>query len=233
MDEALKTRIKRGSDFYSNYLTGKVIDIGAGEDLVTSGAERFDVEDGDANFITKYRLSETYDTVHSSHCLEHMYNPSNALNEWWSLIKPGGHLVLVVPDEDLYEQGIWPSIFNLDHKSTFRLDNKKSCSPVSFNIKDLVSALPNSKIISADLHDDYYDYTLQSKGYTKSHPIQHPIANNLILLSKKCIRKIPFFGKTLVVKIENLLFRFFGVPLDQTMRDALAQIQIVAVKLVK
>tara|TARA_B100000929_G_scaffold194153_1_gene153930 strand:- start:869 stop:1180 length:312 start_codon:yes stop_codon:yes gene_type:complete len=103
MDEAKKTNNIRGKVFLEKYFSGKIIDIGAGEDLVCDAAERFDQDDGDANHITRYRDLDTYDTVHSSHCLEHMHDPEKALLEWWKLIKPGGYLVLVVPDEDLYE----------------------------------------------------------------------------------------------------------------------------------
>ena len=130
MDEASKTRRVRGPDFERQYLSGKVIDIGAGTDPVCPWAEIFDVAEGDANFITRYRAPETYDTVHSSHCLEHLHDPKQALRQWWQLVRPGGYLVLVVPHEDLYEQGFWPSIFNPDHKATFRLDGTASWSPV-------------------------------------------------------------------------------------------------------
>lgn len=37
----------------TRYFQGKVIDIGAGNDLVGSHAERFDLEDGDANVIAQ------------------------------------------------------------------------------------------------------------------------------------------------------------------------------------
>lgn len=108
-----------------------MIDIGAGKGLVCPWAELFDIEDGDANQITRYRTSGSYDAVHSSHCLEHMTDPVVSLSQWWALIKPGGYLVLVVPDEDLYEQGFWPSRFNNDHKATFIIKTDKSWSPVS------------------------------------------------------------------------------------------------------
>ena len=58
-----------------------MIDIGAGRDLVTPTAQRFDLEDGDADFITRYSQPQTYDAVHSSYCLEHMVDPARALNE--------------------------------------------------------------------------------------------------------------------------------------------------------
>lgn len=225
MDEALKTNRIRSKEFFTKYLSGRVIDIGAGDDLVIPTAERFDIEDGDANYITQYRKTESYDAVHSSHCLEHMFNPVNALNEWWLLVKPGGYLILVVPDEDLYEQGNWPSLFHGDHKNTFRLNKNNSWSPVSFDLEELVKNLPNVQIISSEIQDKYYDYQLKT-----SYPPEYKRLPLLLRALKRIIRKIPLVGKALLVKYENILFKYFGFPIDQTMRDALAQIQIVAHK---
>ena len=224
MDEAKKTNTIRGQAFLKKYFSGKIIDIGAGEDLVCDGAEKFDQDDGDANHITRYRNMNTYDTVHSSHCLEHMYEPEKALLEWWKIIKPGGYLVLVVPDEDLYEQGYWPSHFNRDHKATFTISNKKSWSPVSFNILELVSSLPNSKIISAEIQDKYYEYNLQTKlplsQIVKKYPLWY---RGFRRITKKL--KI---GNTLLEKFQNQLLLSHQIPIDQTMRNAVAQIQILA-----
>jgi SAM-dependent methyltransferase len=225
MDETLKTNQLRTSQFFAKYLIGNVIDIGAGRDLVTPTAERFDVEEGDANFITRYRQTQSYDAVHSSHCLEHMIDPINALSEWWSLIKPGGYLVLVVPDEDLYEQGAWPSRFNSDHKHTFRLNRNASWSPVSFDLYLIVSLLPGAKVISAELQDAHYNYRLKA-----SHPLKIKRIPSTINLLGKVIHKIPHFGKSLHEKFEDICFHYYGVPIDQTLRKAIAQIQIVAQK---
>ena len=38
------------------------------------------------------------DFVLSSHCLEHVANPLGALREWHRVTRPGGHLLLVLPD---------------------------------------------------------------------------------------------------------------------------------------
>jgi SAM-dependent methyltransferase len=43
-------------------------------------------------------VDDTYDLVVSSHCLEHVANPLGALQEWRRVTRPGGHLVLVLPD---------------------------------------------------------------------------------------------------------------------------------------
>lgn len=227
MNETQKTNKVRGTPFIKKYLSGKVIDIGAGNDLVCDTAERFDIEDGDANFITKYREVNKYDVVHSSHCLEHMQSPSDALQEWWKLVKPGGYLVIVVPDEDLYEQGIWPSRFNNDHKNTFRFRKENSWSPVSHNIEELIKALPQSEIISAEIHDQHYDYILQfNQGMSAG---KEP---RLLRFFRRALIKIcpPALNK-LKKKLDDFPFKHFNVPIDQTMRQALARIQIVARKI--
>ena len=224
MNEAKKTNALRGKEFVEKYFQGNVIDIGAGDDLVCEWAERFDIEDGDANEISKYRKLSFYDTVHSSHCLEHMRDPAIAISDWWSLVKPGGYLVVVVPDEDLYEQGIWPSRFNRDHKHTFCVDKSNTWSPASHDIKKLVAELPGSLIISTELHDYGYDYSIQFNSTQKirSRPIIFPILEKLLRLApvykNYCIRKL--------AEIEYC----YGVPVDQTLLESLAQIQIIAKK---
>ncbi len=224
MDEARKTNALRGAAFIGKYLSGRVIDIGAGKDLVCAHAEGFDVGDGDANVITRFRPSGAYDAVHSSHCLEHMRDPAAALREWWSLVKPGGYLVVVVPDEDLYEQGIWPSIFNRDHKTTFRLDKAQSWSSVSHDIRALVAALPGCDVVSAAVQDAHYDYSLQMK-----HGDVRRKRAWWLRIGKSLGMRTPLVGSRLRVHFENRAARR-GVPLDQTARDALAQIQVVARK---
>jgi SAM-dependent methyltransferase len=224
MDEARKTNALRGDAFIRKYLSGRVIDIGAGKDLVCGNAERFDVDDGDANVISRFRPLNHYDAVHSSHCLEHMHDPAAALREWWSLLKPGGYLVVVVPDEDLYEQGVWPSIFNRDHKTTFRLDKPESWSAVSYDIREIVGTLPGCEIISAEVQDAHYDYSLRMKhGDVRRDRLWW------LRLAKSAGKRIPVFGQRIKVHCENLAVRR-GVPLDQTTRGALAQIQVVARK---
>jgi SAM-dependent methyltransferase len=227
MDEAKKTNEIRGLNFFETYIKGRVIDIGAGSDLVSPDAERFDLEEGDANNITDYREIDFYDTVHSSHCLEHMHKPQEAILGWWKLLKVGGYLVLVVPDEDLYEQGFWPSKFNKDHKATFTLKKEKSWSPVSYNIFDLVSKLPGSEIESVVLQDSNYDYRLQ----TKYPPPQIKKIPVLIKLMREIAHKLPIIHPFLRRRIQNLFFRKYHIPVDQSKREALAQIQIVARKI--
>jgi SAM-dependent methyltransferase len=52
---------------------------------------------------------ESQDTVHSSHCLEHIPDYRAALAEWFRVLKVGGYLVLTVPHRWLYERKPTPT----------------------------------------------------------------------------------------------------------------------------
>ena len=238
MFESRKTNALRGDEFLRTYLSGKVIDIGAGEDLVCEGAERFDLDEGDANCVTRYRKTESYDAVHSSHCLEHMFDPILTLGDWWSLIRPHGYLVLVVPDEDLYEQGFWPSRFNADHKWTFRLNKKESWSPVSIDIERAVAALPGVEVISVSRQDHNYDYRLQTLHGQRRLDLQRfSLIRKSFDLStaflRRVLRRLGMKENVREAFLKRLEFKVFGTPIDQTIGEALAQIQVVARKLPK
>lgn len=151
MHEASKAvaRYLHDSEYARRFIVGNVLDIGAGNDPLIRWAEFFplvkamrpwDVQDGDAQLL-KGLAPSSYETVFSSHCLEHMVDPWDALARWFEVLKPGGHLVIIVPDEDLYEQGVWPSVHNTDHKHTFTLWKPSSWSPVSINVVDLIKGL--------------------------------------------------------------------------------------------
>src|SRR5664279_2686764 len=140
---------------------GRGIDIGCGPDPVKPDARRFDLEDGDANVASQY-VKAQFDFVYSSHCLEHMHDPRMTILDWWKLVKPGGYLFVVVPDEDLYEQGVFPSRFNDDHKATFTITKSKSWSPKSINVLELANSLPGGQLVSLQLQDAGYDRSLTS-----------------------------------------------------------------------
>jgi SAM-dependent methyltransferase len=205
-------------------MNDSVLDIGCGPDLVVPHARPFDQEDGDANEILDYLKPESFSCVHSSHCLEHMRNPQKSIADWWTLVKPGGYLITVVPDEELYEQGYWPSLFNEDHKSMFRLDGVSEHPKVSFNIRDLVGSLPGATIISAQRHSGHYCHWKTLIPLRDVKPVRSIFSRLRIwFLRRGLIDSI--FDKLLI-----RVARLFGVPLDQTLGRAQAQIEVVAQK---
>jgi len=219
MDETSKTK-KIWTSFENSILTGRGIDIGCGPDPVSPNARKFDVEDGDANDILHF-VDDRFDFVYSSHCLEHMNDPKKALLDWWTLVKPGGHLFLIVPDEDLYEQGVFPSRFNPDHKATFTMSKAKSWSPVSVNILDLVLSLPQAQLIGIALHDHGYDRSLQYKGIDKPTLVTRLMMKGYRLLN----------GLTSIrLQSMDIMLSHFS-PVDQTLLPGvLAQIQCIVRK---
>lgn len=97
---------------------------------------------------------ESMKTVHSSHSLEHIENPTECLREWYRVLKVGGHMVIAVPHQYLYEKRKkLPSNFNRDHKRFYTLSNL---------IREIEEALdPNSyRIRHAEDLDWKFDYEL-------------------------------------------------------------------------
>ncbi len=226
MGETSKTNEIRGEAFLNTYCSGRVIDIGCGDELVVANAEGFDLAQGDANFIDELRDADSYDCVHSAHCLEHMMDPKDAMARWWKLVKPGGHMIIVVPDEDLYEQGEWPSRFNEDHKATFRLDKPDTWSPVSYDLRELAEGLPGGQLISAEVHDHHYNRGMLRKETEGlwSVVMRHQLIALFHHLNAKQILTTP-----LVIELNRFFFEL-GVTVDQTIGPALAQIQVVVQK---
>lgn len=151
MKECSKAALRRLQDaaFATRYFIGAGLDIGGGMDPLGQFRELFpgirnvrnwDMADGDAQYLPGIP-DGGFDFVHASHCLEHMEDPREALRHWFRVLKPGGHLVVTVPDEDMYEQGVFPSTYNTDHKWTFTVYKAKSWSPRSVNLVELVQVL--------------------------------------------------------------------------------------------
>ncbi|MCE0483872.1 MAG: class I SAM-dependent methyltransferase [Methylacidiphilales bacterium] len=195
---------------------GKGIDIGCGPDPVTPDARRFDKEDGDANRASEY-VKEQFDFVYSSHCLEHMHDPKAAIQDWWKLVKTGGYLFVLVPDEDLYEQGVFPSRFNDDHKATFTISKAKSWSPLSHNVLELGQSLAGGEIVSLQLQDRNYDRSLMSFGKAEPGLFSRLLARLYCLLRGRV-------AESKLKALRRAVVTYY--PLDQTSDPGRAQAQI-------
>lgn len=162
-------------------LEGVGLDIGCSSTPINDTCDKWDWEQGDAQYMVG-APPDHYDYIVSSHLLEHLPNPVAALRTWWKLLKVGGALILLVPDEDLYEQGYWPSLYNGDHKHTFTLHKDVSWSPASLNVLDIIQSLPNHKLI---------DLTIQDKGYDYDAPIGDQTGAGAEASIQVIVRKLP------------------------------------------
>jgi tetratricopeptide (TPR) repeat protein/SAM-dependent methyltransferase len=163
--------------FATRYFCGDGIDVGGGNDSLALFKEFFplvrnlfvyDQAHGDGQVLANV-ADASFDFLYSSHCLEHLRDPYEALRNWLRVIKPGGHLVIQVPDEDLYEQGVWPSRFNSDHKLSFTICKNRSWSPVSINVLDLLhSVCGTAAPLSIELIDRGYRYGLKNNEFDQT-----------------------------------------------------------------
>lgn len=174
-NETHKASIRRKNTWlYNKIFSGYGIDIGSGDDILNKDnvfpniidVDPFDKTHGDAQYINNY-TDKRYDFVHSSQCLEHMYDPIIAIQNWYEIVKPSGYLIFSVPDEDLYEQGVFPSMWNYDHKWTFSIYKKNSWSSRHINILDLISVIKNYSIIKIELIDTNYNYDIKNIDQTR------------------------------------------------------------------
>jgi SAM-dependent methyltransferase len=218
--ESSKTRRQWG-ELELSVLKGEGIDIGCGADPVFPNVMPFDLAQGDANEILRH-VDRTFDFVYASHCLEHMRDPRAAIAQWWALVRPGGVLFVIVPDEDLYEQGFWPSRFNRDHKWTFTIAKRQSWSPVSVNLLDLAKSLPGGEVVDIRLFDHGIRRDLLSDGQVFGTPRAR---------LGRAAGRVAYGLLRLLGVDKGALKRRFVRPLDQTaFPDVLAQIQCIVRK---
>lgn len=135
----------RGIFPWRTVFSGRVLDVGCGDnplpgvkDLTTFDSANADVI-GDANHLSQYFDSESFQTINGSHVLEHMTNPRLALRDWLLLLKPGGYVVQTVPDWCAYERMQWPSRHNPDHRSSWSMIYKGSIAPIHIHIPSFLN----------------------------------------------------------------------------------------------
>jgi hypothetical protein len=163
--------------FSNRWLVGRGLDIGGGGDSIMLYRSLFPRIDsvtiyewaqGDAQYLANVQ-DDSFDFVYSAHCLEHMVDPWIAVRHWLRVLRPGGHLVVTVPDEDMYEQGVWPSTFNGDHKHTFAMFKRQSWSSMTINVLDLLRSFDREvDILKVERLDHSFLHGMQRFDQTRT-----------------------------------------------------------------
>jgi predicted SAM-dependent methyltransferase len=143
----------------AQYCVGNGLDIGFGGALIVPNAIGVDREEGtplrrgdpnpspthlagDAGRLYWFK-DNVLDFVFSSHCLEDFEDTTTILIEWCRVIKPGGYLVLFLPDEKTYRNLVGEG--NKAHKhDDFGLDYLLKCMAKLPEMKVVHSMFPVS-----------------------------------------------------------------------------------------
>ena len=179
-------------NFYSKFILGTGLDIGCNshERSISPSVQLWDktLGSGDATHMSGVPDDE-FSYVMASHILEHIEDRETALKNWIRIVKPGGHLIVCVPDRDLYEgKKTLPSIHNRDHKCFFLLD--KSEEPDTYSFKQTLKVLePVAELVYAKLCSDNWPGQENTASDPKYHRKQNPVGEFQIeaVLRKKVL----------------------------------------------
>jgi predicted SAM-dependent methyltransferase len=161
--KSYEDKIRTG--FFEKYMSGKGLEIGGtgylnGVVPILDTATNIDIDYLGYDGKTLPFPNESQDYIYSSHCLEHISDYNQALREWMRVLKVGGHMVISVPHQFLYEKRKnKPSRWNGDHKRFY--------TPASL-LKEIEEAFkPNSYRVRylAD-EDNGFDYSVVPENHS-------------------------------------------------------------------
>ena len=162
--KSYKLRLENG--FIDTYLSGEaILDVGYKgyiADVVPIVPQAIGVELDFPGYDgrTLPFAEESQDAVFASHCLEHIPDFRNALQDWFRVLRVGGFLVIMVPHQFLYEKKVaLPSQFNGDHQRFY--------TPASLMAEIEESLPPNSYRLRHLADNDLgYDYSIPPQHHS-------------------------------------------------------------------
>jgi SAM-dependent methyltransferase len=184
MKESEKSLKRRSTKKNRTLFKGYGIDIGAGNAGLNKiggfNCYEWDTKDGDAQLMAGVP-DTSYAWVHASHCLEHMIDPFAALTNWVRILKPSGHLVITVPDWEMYEREVWPSQFNPDHKWCFTAHTDVAPCDKLIHVNSIIETLaPTMRLKSIIVVDDDFNPELATSIDQTVNPYNAECAIELI-----------------------------------------------------
>lgn len=156
------------------YLNGKsVLDIGCADHKVVPHAIGVDgrampgvdvVTDGLSDLSLSSKAGMGYDTVFSSHLLEHLEDPAYMIHCWRECLKIGGHLILYLPDKGFYDSSQNPEhLFDWEYKDFMFFFNRVFCGEgKNFKGEHIYKLF---EVVESGVHhgDDLYSFYLIAK----------------------------------------------------------------------
>ena len=142
----------------ASFIRGAGLDLGCAKSKVCETAigidnahKEADVRiDLGANDALRIFSDSAFDYVFSSHCLEDFLATNAILEEWWRVIRPGGHIILYSPDPDYYPK-IGTAGANPRHKKDLYWED-------AWNI---LKGFGNAKLVQHSRHNESNEYSWQ------------------------------------------------------------------------
>lgn len=188
-----------------SFLRGQGLDIGCGDEKINKSATGIGDSgkavnvflDLSANDSLKIFSDATFDYAFSCHQLQRFFAWKAVLREWWRVIRPGGHLILYVPDPDYC-----PRI------RTEGADPMKLVDLYWRDVWDELKSFGNARKISASRHNESNEYSwlLVVK---KTHAILRRISE--YLADEKSEKDSIVFPRRKVTNKECLVIRFGAI----------------------
>ena len=237
---------KLESGFWKKYLSGpSVLEIGykgywGGTVPVVPQAIGIDIGYPGYDGVTLPFADGSVDAIYSSHCFEHIADYKGALQDWYRLLKVGGHMVIVVPHHFLFERRRrLPSRFNYDHKRFYLPDTllaelKESLPENGYRVRHLrendegfdYSVLPPAsggglyeiEVVVEKIRvpnwrpDDGSVRPYSAAEFFSQEPSDDPFALTLSLSEKDCILWGPYTALAPADYEVEFLFEARGVP---------------------
>jgi len=118
------------SGFIDKYLSGPaVLELGykgyiSGTVPIVPQAIGVDLGYPGYDGVTLPFADESFDAIYSSHCFEHIPDYCEVLRDWYRLLKIGGHIIIVVPHQQMFEKKrSLPSPSNPDHRRFYTVES--------------------------------------------------------------------------------------------------------------
>jgi ubiquinone/menaquinone biosynthesis C-methylase UbiE len=163
-----------------NFCEGYGIDVGSGGDPIKQATIAVDYPDGCMAYCGEHPVQlggdarslpwfndNALDYVYSSHCLEDFLETKEILLEWSRVLKKGGKLVLLLPNQQRYEK----------HCKKFGEPSNPAHKIKEFSleyIKNIIESIPYLKVIfEKDILDDYsFEIVIEKTEETVPRKIQ-------------------------------------------------------------
>lgn len=150
-DETAKCRFHVAS-----FLRGRGIDLGCGNEKIAPDALGVDLYGEEADIRLDLGAPDSlamfadggFDYVYSSHCLEDFKETRVILEQWWRLVRPGGHLILYGPDPDYYP-----------HKDTAGANPSHKVDLHGGQVWEILKGLGSASLVHLSRHNETNEYS--------------------------------------------------------------------------